>query len=49
MKLGEIPIQIIVIASQCIAGGGIPWGEDLIEVMRPAGFQWDKRHWALPA
>jgi hypothetical protein len=49
----EIPLaadgRSIVIASQCIAGGGIPWGEDLIEVMRPAGFQWDKRYWVLPA
>lgn len=49
----EIPLaaagQSLVVASQCVAGGDIPWGEELLEIMRPAGFQWDKRRWVLPA
>jgi hypothetical protein len=47
----DIPLaaegEPLVTAMQSIAGGNIPWGEALLEILGPAGFQWDRRHWLL--
>jgi hypothetical protein len=47
----DLPLTVegerAVVATQCIGGGGIPFGEELAEVMRPAGFEWQRNSWTL--
>lgn len=39
--------QRAVVAAQTTAGGDTPFGEELADVMRPAGFQWEHNRWTL--